>query len=96
MKHYWATDLPVNKGQSNFDEISYEYYRDRDVATEAFKSGAFDLRAENQSKRWATAYDFPALKEGKVKKKYLYRTSVRQECKVSCSILERIFSVTQK
>ena len=68
VKHYWATDLPVNKGQSNFDEISYEYYRDRDVATEAFKSGAFDLRAENQSKRWATAYDFPALKEGKVKK----------------------------
>ena len=68
VKHYWATDLPVNKGQSNFDEIRYEYYRDRDVATEAFKSGAFDLRAENQSKRWATAYDFPALKEGKVKK----------------------------
>ena len=68
VKNYWATDLPVNKGQSNFDEISYEYYRDRDVATEAFKSGAFDLRAENQSKRWATAYDFPALKEGKVKK----------------------------
>ncbi|MEC7146248.1 MAG: extracellular solute-binding protein [Pseudomonadota bacterium] len=68
VKNYWAADLPVNKGQSNFDEISYEYYRDRDVATEAFKSGAFDLRAENQSKRWATAYDFPALKEGKVKK----------------------------
>ena len=68
VKNYWAIDLPVNKGQSNFDEISYEYYRDRDVATEAFKSGAFDLRAENQSKRWATAYDFPALKEGKVKK----------------------------
>ena len=68
VKNYWAADLSVNKGQSNFDEISYEYYRDRDVATEAFKSGAFDLRAENQSKRWATAYDFPALKEGKVKK----------------------------
>ena len=68
VKKYWAAGLPVNKGQSNFDEISYEYYRDRDVATEAFKSGAFDLRAENQSKRWATAYDFPALKEGKVKK----------------------------
>ena len=68
VKNYWAINLPANKGQSNFDEISYEYYRDRDVATEAFKSGAFDLRAENQSKRWATAYDFPALKEGKVKK----------------------------
>tara|TARA_B100001123_G_scaffold262039_1_gene291871 strand:+ start:232 stop:2025 length:1794 start_codon:yes stop_codon:yes gene_type:complete len=68
IKNYWALDLPVNKGQSNFEVISYEYYRDRDVATEAFKSGAFDLRAENQSKRWATAYDFPAFEEGKVKK----------------------------
>lgn len=68
VKNYWAARLPVNLGQSNFDEIRYEYYRDRDVATEAFKSGAFDLRAENQSKRWATAYNFPAHKKGKVKK----------------------------
>ena len=65
---YWASNLPVNKGQSNFDELRYEYYRDREVATEAFKSGAFDLRSENSAKRWATQYDFPAKKIGKVKK----------------------------
>ncbi len=64
VKDYWAADIPVNKGQSNIDEIRYEYYRDRDVATEAFKSGAFDLRAENSAKRWATSFDFPALKAG--------------------------------
>ena len=68
MKDYWAKDLPVKKGQSNFDELRYEYYRDREVATEAFKSGAFDFRSENSAKRWATQYDFPAKKAGQVKK----------------------------
>lgn len=66
VKDYWGQDLPVHKGKSNFDEIRYEYYRDREVATEAFKSGAFDLRAENSSKRWATSFDFPALAAGQV------------------------------
>jgi microcin C transport system substrate-binding protein len=68
VKDYWARDIPVNKGRSNIDEIRYEYYRDRDVATEAFKSGAFDLRAENSAKRWATSFDFPALDAGMVVK----------------------------
>ena len=66
VKDYWAKDLPVKKGQSNFDELRYEYYRDREVATEAFKSGAFDFRSENSAKRWATQYDFPAKKAGQV------------------------------
>ena len=65
---YWGADLPVNKGRSNIDQIRYEYYRDREVATEAFKSGAFDLRAENSAKRWATSFDFPALTAGHVVK----------------------------
>ena len=68
VENYWAKDLPVKKGQSNFDELRYEYYRDREVATEAFKSGAFDFRSENSAKRWATQYDFPAKKAGKVRK----------------------------
>jgi microcin C transport system substrate-binding protein len=65
---HWGADLPVNKGRSNIGEIRYEYYRDREVATEAFKSGAFDLRAENSAKRWATSFDFPALTAGQVVK----------------------------
>ena len=68
VENYWAKDLPVKKGQSNFDELRYEYYRDKEVATEAFKSGAFDFRSENSAKRWATQYDFPAKKAGKVRK----------------------------
>ena len=68
VKDYWGAELPVHKGQSNIDEIRYEYYRDREVATEAFKSGAFDLRAENSAKRWATSFEFPALDAGYVVK----------------------------
>lgn len=63
---YWAKDLPVNKGKYNFDIIQYDYYRDATVAIEAFKSGQYDFREENISKVWATAYDFPAKKDGRV------------------------------
>lgn len=65
---YWGADIPVNKGQNNMDRIVYEVFRDREVATEAFKAGAFDFRAENSAKRWATAYNFPALDAGMVVK----------------------------
>ncbi|URD34893.1 extracellular solute-binding protein [Methylobacterium tardum] len=63
---YWAADLPVNVGQNNFDAIRYEYFRDRTVAFEAFKSGAFTFREEFTARVWATGYDFPALAEGRV------------------------------
>ena len=63
---YWGKDLAVHRGTNNIDELRYEYYRDREVATEAFKGGAFDFRSENSSKRWATAFDFPALTKGAV------------------------------
>lgn len=56
LKDYWARDLPVNKGQHNFDFIRYDYYRDDTVALEAFKAGEYDLREENISKSWATLY----------------------------------------
>jgi microcin C transport system substrate-binding protein len=56
---YWGKDLPVNRGRYNYDDIRYEYYRDRDVAFEAFKAGEFDLWSENSSKRWATGYEGP-------------------------------------
>lgn len=63
---YWAKDLPVNKGRYNFDEIRFDYFRDRAPAFEALKSGAIDLREEFTSRDWATAYDFPALADGRV------------------------------
>lgn len=71
VEDYWGADLPVNVGRFNFDFIRYDYVRDATVAVEAFKSGEYDYRAENSSKEWATAYDFPALNQGLVMKKEL-------------------------
>ncbi|HEX8167136.1 MAG TPA: extracellular solute-binding protein [Beijerinckiaceae bacterium] len=63
---YWGRDLPVNRGRHNFSEVHYEYYRDSTVLLEAFKGDRYDFRAENSARNWATAYDFPAVKEGRV------------------------------
>ncbi|MGB6970432.1 MAG: extracellular solute-binding protein [Methyloceanibacter sp.] len=68
---YWAKDLPVNRGRWNFDQIRFEYFRDRTAAMEAFKAGTYDFREEFTSKVWATEYDFPAIRAGKVKKEVL-------------------------
>ncbi len=67
VKDWWAKDLPVSKGQWNFDEIKYTYFRDRVPAFEAFKAGSLDQWRENSAKNWATAYDFDAVKKGLVK-----------------------------
>jgi microcin C transport system substrate-binding protein len=67
VKDYWAQDLPVAKGQWNFDEIKFVYFRDRVPAFEAFKAGQLDYWPENSAKSWATAYDFEAVKRGLVK-----------------------------
>jgi microcin C transport system substrate-binding protein len=66
VKDYWGKDLNVNIGRDNFDEIRYEYFRDSTVALEAFKGDALDWRTENSAKNWATAYDFPAVKDKRV------------------------------
>ncbi|MEM9726291.1 MAG: extracellular solute-binding protein [Pseudomonadota bacterium] len=61
---YWAKDLPVRRGQQNFDQIRIEYYVDRDVQLEAFKAGAFDFIEEFTSANWALKYNFPAVERG--------------------------------
>ncbi|MGC1509278.1 extracellular solute-binding protein [Ketobacter sp.] len=63
---FWSKDSPVYKGMFNFDQVRYEFYRDRTVAFEAFKSGSLDFWIEYISKNWATGYDFPAVKQGRV------------------------------
>jgi len=63
---YWGKDLNVNLGKDNFGEIRYEYFRDDTVMLEAFKADQYDFRVETSAKNWATAYDFPARKDGKV------------------------------
>lgn len=63
---YWGRDLPVRVGHENFDVLRYDYYRDASVMLEAFKTGDIDFRLENIARNWATAYDFPAVKDGRV------------------------------
>jgi len=66
VKEYWAKDLPVNKGQYNFDTLTYDYYKDTNVLLEAFKVGDYDYRREYNAQRWQTNYDFPAVDRGDV------------------------------
>jgi microcin C transport system substrate-binding protein len=63
---YWAKDLPVNRGLYNFDEVRYEYYRDRTLELENLLAGNFDFREEFTSKDWATGYDKAPVKDGRV------------------------------
>ncbi len=63
---YWGRDLPINRGFWNFDEIRFDFYREANAHLEAFKRGLYDWRAEHDPTRWRTAYDFPALREGRV------------------------------
>lgn len=64
---YWGRDLPVNRGLYNFDEVRYEYYRDRTLELEGLLAGNIDFREEFTSKDWATGYDRQPVKDGRIK-----------------------------
>jgi microcin C transport system substrate-binding protein len=66
---YWGADLPINRGQNNFDSIRVVYFGDYNTAFEGFKAGTYTFRDEASSKIWATGYDFPAVEKGWVVKK---------------------------
>jgi microcin C transport system substrate-binding protein len=66
VKDYWAENLPTQKGLNNFDTIRIDVYRDDVVALEGFKSGQFDFYEEYIARNWATAYDIPAVKDGRI------------------------------
>jgi microcin C transport system substrate-binding protein len=63
---YWAKDLPVNRGRYNFDEVRYEYFRDRTASLEGLKAGAYDFREEFTARDWTTAYNVAAVKDGRL------------------------------
>ena len=69
--NYWGAKLPVNIGSGNFDCYVYEYFADNNAAFEAFKVGDYQFHQEFYSVLWATAYDFPALEKGWVKREEL-------------------------
>ncbi|SKA21565.1 extracellular solute-binding protein [Consotaella salsifontis] len=66
---YWARDLPFARGLGHFQTIRIEFFRDRQIAFEAFKKGALSWREEFTAKNWATEYDFPAMVDGRVKRR---------------------------
>jgi len=65
---WWGAKLPVSVGQNNFDVVRIEFYRDRDVGFEAFTAKGYLYREEFTSRIWATKYDFPAMRDGRVKR----------------------------
>lgn len=69
VEDYWGRNLPVSRGQDNFDRIRVDYYRDRIAVREAVKGGAVDFFAENQAKAWAVDWDTPAVRDGRLIKK---------------------------
>ena len=71
VKDWWGAKLPVSVGRNNFDVLRYEYYRDRDVAFEGFTAKSYLFREEFTSRIWATRYEFPAIRDGRVKRDVL-------------------------
>jgi microcin C transport system substrate-binding protein len=67
VKDWWGAELPIMRGQNNFDTVRFEFYRDRDVGFEGFTAKNYLFREEFTARTWATRYDFPALKDGRVK-----------------------------
>ena len=65
---WWAKDLWMNRGRNNFEVMRYEYYRDVTVQFEAFKAGEIDIRQENIARNWATAYDIPPVRDGRIQR----------------------------
>ena len=74
---YWGANLPVNRGQNNFDTIRYDYYRDRGVSLEAFLAGKYDIRRENSAKAWASSYGTPAVQSGLIRREVIPDTNER-------------------
>ena len=63
---FWGKDLNVYRGRYNFDTVRIDFYRDQTVAFEAFKAGSVDMYYDYIAKNWASAYDFPAVSDGRV------------------------------
>lgn len=85
---YWAKDLGTVKGLNHFQTIRIEFYQERQAAFEAFKKGDITFRQEFTSKSWATEYEFPAVLEGRVKKR-LFDDEKRPSMQAWCLNLRR-------
>jgi peptide/nickel transport system substrate-binding protein len=66
--NYWGRDLGINRGLWNFDEVRFDFYRDANSHFEAFTKGLYDARVELDPSRWETAYNVPAVRDGRIVK----------------------------
>ncbi len=71
VKDWWGANLPARRGLNNFDILRYEFYRDREAAFQAFTAKNYLFREEFTAVTWATRYDFPAIRDGRVKRETL-------------------------
>ena len=69
--NYWGAKLPVRIGRDNWDVIRFDYYKEPNVAQIAFLAGAYDFKQEISAKVWATGYDTPAAKDGRIVKEQI-------------------------
>ena len=81
--NYWGAKLPVNVGLNNFQRLRFEYYRERQVGFEAFKAGSINFHEELNVPVWVSGYDFPAFRDGRVKKEVLHNGRPVNQCGIS-------------
>lgn len=65
---YWGKDLPFRVGTQNFDELRIDFFGDQTVLFEAFKAGELSSYREFNADKWASAYGFAAVADGRVVK----------------------------
>ncbi|MGL5603029.1 MAG: extracellular solute-binding protein [Silvania sp.] len=92
VKDYWAANFPVNRGRWNFDTLRYDYYLDDNVAFEAFKAGAFDMRIESSAKNWATRYNGKNFTRGYIVKEAFKNDSAQDTRWLAFNIQRPVFS----
>lgn len=83
VKDYWGENLPIRVGTNNFDEVRYAVFLDQAVELEAFKGDQYDFRQELSASQWSKAYDFPAVRDGRVvKEEFVDKGSGRMQAYV--------------
>lgn len=63
---YWGRDLPVRQGLNNFQRLRYEYFRDKQIALEAFLAGDLDVIRVDEPATWARIAASDPVRSGAV------------------------------
>ena len=71
VKDWWGAELPVARGQNNFDVVRFEYYRDREVGFEGFSAKTICLTRSSPHAPGRRATISRRWKNGRVKRDVL-------------------------